>query len=143
MRIKYFSIILFLTVLNSFGYAQVPKGRYFQDIKGTSWVTSTFNDSSNFQGLKEIGLRIFESSIDSLKGEIYLWTFGEQLSIDAYEPDSGKRFTLILCNYMNDELSKTITIDFNGEQLHFDYISVSTGGFVILSRKKKTKRSKE
>ena len=127
--------LLFLSFFNGTLFAQVPKGRYFNNIKGSVWQSGSvdkmsFDDNKAFYGLTLVEL-------DSIETSTTLWIFEDALTIVYYDSDTKKSETVLECDYTHNTGNHTLTVLVNGEPHIFKYTSVSTGAFITLSKKKK------
>lgn len=132
------ALLLFLIlIINLSLFAQTPKGRYFNEIDGTTWQSSTLVNKETISDLNEIELSIVEIDIDSLKSNSIIWTFNETLKIEAIDAATKARTLILECKYVHDEESKTLKLQIENEEIEFSYIPVSTGAFVRFTKKQK------
>jgi len=139
MSIIYRLLLIFLFLsLNII--AQQPdnlKGRYFKNIKGTTWLSNIETVDVNMNG---VSLSLLTYPHDSLKNDVTLWIFSDKLIIKHYDATTKKDSLLLICNYENDEELKRFKIKFNDKtstESVFNYVSTSNGGNVEFIRIKK------
>lgn len=118
-------------------FAQTPKGRYFNEIEGTTWQSSTLVDKETCSDLNEFELSIVEIDTDSLKSNSIIWTFNETLKIESIDEATKERTLIFECKYVHDEESKTLKLQIENEEIEFSYIPVSTGAFVRFTKNQK------
>jgi len=125
--ISFWSLIMF---------SQTPQGRYFDEINGTTWSSSETINESSISEIKNIGLRLVEFPVDSLKQTTLIWTFGKQLKIESYDPLTKKRSAILNCKYEHLKANRTLKLHLPNKDIEFAYLAVSTGNYVGLTRKK-------
>ncbi len=117
-------------------YGQLPDGMYFEKINGTAWQSIEI-DTSVILNSKNIGLVFVQVNIDSIKSNTTLWTFNEKLVIISYNCITKEKQVVFECRYEHDKVNKILKLFFDNEIIEFNYLTISTGSYVGLSRKKK------
>lgn len=127
-----------ILVFISFSSFSQPPGYYFNNIKGTTWVSSKNINDTTILDETEIGLRIYNLPVsDTLKGNV--WIFADSiLTVKCYDNIINKHKIILSCEYINNELDKIIIFKLNdGRLIQFEYNSISTGTYIGLYKQKK------
>ncbi len=130
MKKVIFLFLLYLTYSTMF--SQGFGGRYFEEIKGTTWQSDTPISFETLLKAEEIGLTLMEMDIDSLKGNSVLWTFNDSLKIETYNATTKARTTILDCPYKKD--SQTLSLFLDEQIMEFEYSTVSSEAFVLLTK---------
>ena len=128
-------VVLFLSLFNGILFAQVPEGRYFNSINGSTWRSGIVDEISIKGDKAFFGLTLVEP--DSIDTSSTLWIFEDRLTIVHYDSNKRENETMLNCDYIHDTENHTLTLIVKDKQLVFEYTSVSTGAFVTLSKKRK------
>lgn len=136
---KQITVLLILLLSSISGFAQIPKGYYFTDIKGTTWLSAGNIQDSAVIDAAEIGLSIYElHATDTISKNV--WIFEDSLTIQCYDVRSKSYKTILTCAYENNEGDRIFLLKLkSGRVVTFEYTSVSTGTYVGLYKKKKKK----
>jgi hypothetical protein len=133
---KRFILALCLVISSLASMAQTPKGRYFDSLQGSVWLsTEQVNDSSIF-GKYEIGLQLCGSPLKTLKKNTMLWIFTDSLRVYYHNAVTCKDSVVMTCTYEHNKKTHEILLYLSGHRnLAYHYTSVSTGSYVLLTRK--------
>jgi hypothetical protein len=115
-------------------FAQETNGRYFQNIKGTTWLSGPV-DKASIDTRKGFGLTYTE--LESFPSSTTIWLFEDELTIEYYNTDSGESKVILECPYTHDTSTHTLTLIIDERPLMFTYTPVSIGSYVTLSKKNK------
>jgi len=129
-------LILLLSIMNLSIYAQVPEGRYFENIEGTKWLASISIDSKTISELKDFGLSIMETEPDRPKSNSTIWSFNETLKIESIDAKTKQKTLVLECKYVHDHSRRTLKLLFDNHASEFTYTSVSTGAYIGFRKKK-------
>jgi hypothetical protein len=115
--LKLLTLIIFLAISPTLSFGQLL---FFDNIKNSSWIVKGSSNDSIFKKCKEIGLRKLEVLKDSLKTNMTIWTFKDQLSVSYYKASIKKDSIMVVYNYDidNDEGILKIIPDDENPQFH-------------------------
>ena len=130
-------LLIVLSIINSGLFAQVPKGRYFDDINGTVWKASVQIDKDHLPELKEFALIIIEKEVSTLQENTIIWTFGETLRIESLDANTQERTLILECKYSHDTANKTFKILLRDQVFDFSYLPESSGRYISFHKEKK------
>ena len=120
------------------------KVRYFNNLNGSTWTSDNDINEENILTREGIGLTLLTTSIDSLKKNSTIWIFTDILTIKYHDTQIKKDNVILTCQYQNSEDLKQLKIILNDKKksdVTFDYLPISNGGYVGLTKqKKKTKK---
>ena len=132
-----YTLLLILLFSHISGFAQFPKGYYFTDIKGTTWLSSENIKDSTLVDFFDMSLSIHQLSPQATLSQ-NVWIFADSLTIKFYDVSSKTYKTILTCNYVNNEQDHKLLLQLNScREVQFGYTSVSTGNFIYLCKKKK------
>lgn len=129
------SLAIFLIfILHLSLIAQIPKGRYFNQIEGTTWQFSKNSKIENISGLSNFGLRLLDRDKESYENKTLIWTFNNTLIIESFEPSTEKKTIILQCNYIHSPKERTLKLMIKNQEVKFNYVSISTGSYVEFSK---------
>lgn len=126
-------------ILLLFGSAIACQGQtlFFDHLENSVWTSDAEFDVSKLDQVREIGLTKLRISRDALTVDRTLWTFNDSLRISYYDSSQKRDSTIAIFQYNVDRDTGTLKIiPDNEEALVFNAGIVSTGSFVLLSRKR-------
>jgi len=130
-------LIIFILGLNSIVIGQLPVGRYFKNIEGTTWQTQTKIDSASIISKIRFELIILEFDVDSIQSNSIIVTFDKKVKIEKYSAISKNREVILECSYENDEQFHILTLIIGDEEVKYLYAPTSTGSMVQFFEMKK------
>ncbi|MGB0869800.1 MAG: hypothetical protein ACPGSD_09400 [Flavobacteriales bacterium] len=129
------SLVFFLIfILHLSLIAQKPKGRYFNQIEGTTWQFSKNSKVENISVLSNFGLRLLNGDKESDENKTLIWTFNNTLIIESFEPSTEKKTIILQCNYIHSPKERTLKLMIKNQEVKFNYVSISTGSYVEFSK---------
>ncbi|WP_375560976.1 hypothetical protein ACE193_00050 [Bernardetia sp. OM2101] len=117
--------------------AQTPKGRYFDELNETVWLSLAIDSQSDILESKSLGLCIVEIEIDLIQKNTMLWSFSEKLQIESYNAATQERKIILECNYEHDKENRIVKLFLDNKVVKFSYVFVSTGSCVLLTKIKR------
>jgi hypothetical protein len=111
---------------------------FADNIKNFPWTSDEQFDIEQIQKTKEIGLSMLRIPIDSLKTNRTIWAFKDELTLSHYSPKNREDKMIFRCKYDFDWDKGLLNIQWPDKgQLTYTYTFVSTGSFILLTRKTK------
>jgi hypothetical protein len=132
-------LLTFILTINSIvGFGQ---NIFADEVRNFPWTSDEQLDIEEIQKTKEIGLSILKIPKDSLTINRTIWTFKDNLTLSHYNSKDHAEKIISSCKYDFDWNKGLLTIQWPDiEQLTYDFTFVSTGSFILLTRKPKKQK---
>jgi hypothetical protein len=109
---------------------------FADDLKNFPWTSDEQLDIEEIQTTTEIGLSILKIPKDSLTINRTIWTFKDNLTLSHYNSKGHAEKIILSCKYAIEWDKTLLNIQCpNMEQLTYTFTFVSTGSFILLTRK--------
>lgn len=128
--------LLILSVING-----VSQSLFFDNLENSKWASSDSITDVNILDSKGFGLEKLNVPNDSIKINRTIWSFQDSLTITHYDT-SSKKETLI-GKYEYKKENNLLIIKFNNQPITYTVGIISSGNFVLLSKKKDKRKKKK
>ncbi|PCJ65566.1 MAG: hypothetical protein COA58_09150 [Bacteroidetes bacterium] len=114
---------------------------FFDSLENTLWTSGSFIVDSTISNNNGFGLEKLDSHQDSIKTDRTIWSFKDSLTLSFYDASTNSE-TLIGRYEYTKENNQLIIAFVKNHPLEYSVGIVSTGNFVLLT-KKQEKRNKK
>lgn len=138
--LKQLTTIFFFLVTTTLCFGQ---SLFFDNVENSIWTTDSSFTESTFTEKQEIGLAKLRITKDSIRTDRVIWTFKDSLIVTYFDATLKQEQTIGNYAYKqdNDNGILVITVD-DKEPKSYAVGIVSTGSFVLLTKKREKKARK-